>query len=83
MRKILVRLFVPSVNRTFDLFVPLDLEIGKLTQVIVSGVIYLCNGSYISSNEEMLNLKDPSAFLDPRLTLFNYGIKDMAELVLI
>ncbi len=83
MEKILIKLFVPAINRTFDLFVPVDLEIAELVRVIVSGVDYLCNGLYVPSNEEMLNAKDPNILFDPNLTLYSYGIKDGSELILI
>lgn len=83
MDKILICLAVPSVNRTFDLFVPLDLEISELTKVIVNGVKDLCGGGYISSNEEMLNLKNPQMLLNPNNTLRQYRIKDGCEIFLI
>jgi hypothetical protein len=83
MDKILVCLFVPAVQQSFDLFVPPDLEIGKLTSVIAGGVEELCRGQYVSSHEEMLSQKDPDLLLNPFRTLASYGIKDGAELIML
>jgi len=81
--KVLVRLTVPAVNRTFDVFVPLDLNIAELTKVFVRGVEYLCDGSYVSSKKEKLNLKSADVLLNPALTLFHYGLKDGTEIIMI
>jgi len=83
LEKVLVCLYVPAVNRTFDIFVPLDLEIGELTKVLVNGVEYMCNGSYVPSKKEILNLQDPDVLLNPYSNLYSYGVKDGAKLVLI
>lgn len=82
MDKIIICLQVPAISRSFDVFVPLDMEIGELTEVIVKGVVDMSNHSYISSNEENLNLKN-NILLNPLLTLQSYGIKDGEEIFLI
>ena len=73
MSKILICLQVPAISRAFDVFVPLDMKINELTEVIVKGVVEMSNNSYISSNEENLNLKN-NILLNPMLTLQSYGI---------
>ncbi|MCC8072612.1 MAG: EsaB/YukD family protein [Clostridiales bacterium] len=83
MDKILIQLTIPAVNREFDVFVPLDLSIGELTEIIVKGVEDLCDGAYIPSGNEMLNLRENRAPLNPLLTLYSYGIKDGEEIFLI
>lgn len=82
MDKILICLQVPAISRSFDVFVPLDMSINKLTEVLVKGVIEMSDNSYISSNEENLNLKN-NILLNPTLTLQSYVIKDGEEIFLI
>ena len=82
MDKIIICLQVPAISRSFDIFVPLDMKINELTEVIVNGVVEMSDNSYISSNEENLNLKN-NILLNPRLTLQSYGIKDGEEIFLI
>ena len=59
MDKVLINLYIPTVNRSFDLFAPMDLKIGELTKVLVSGVVYMCEGSYFASGKEMVSLTEP------------------------
>lgn len=82
MDKLLIRLWVPAVQETFDLFVPADMTISELIKVLVRGVEDLCGGKYESSRREMLNSADPDLLLHPDRTLSYYGIKNGAELVL-
>ncbi len=82
MDKILICLQVPAISRSFDVFVPLDMNINELTEVLVKGVIEMSDDSYISSKEENLNLKN-NILLNPTLTLQSYGIKDGEEIFLI
>ena len=79
MDKILICLQVPAISRSFDVFVPLDMNINELIEVLVKGVIEM---SDISSNEEKLNLKN-NILLNPALTLQSYSIKDGEEIFLI
>ena len=82
MDKILICLQVPAIIRSFDVFVPLDMNINELIKVLVKGVIEMSDNSYISSNEENLNLKN-NILLNPALTLQSYSIKDGEEIFLI
>ncbi len=82
MDKILICLQVPAIGRSFDVFVPLDMKINELTEIMVKGVVEMSNNSYISSHEENLNLKN-NILLNPMFTLQSYGIKDGEEIFLI
>lgn len=83
MRKVLIKLYVPAINKTFDLFAPLDLEIEKLIEILVNGVIDLTDDEYFKSNQETLNIKKSQLLLDPKCTLTDYGVDDGAEIMLI
>ena len=76
MDKILICLQVPAISRSFDM------NINELIEVLVKGVIEMSDNSYISSNEENLNLKN-NILLNPALTLQSYSIKDGEEIFLI
>lgn len=82
MDKILICLQVPAISRSFDVFVPVDMKIEELIEVLVKGVIEMSDNSYISSNEENLNLKN-NILLNPAFTLQSYAIKDGEEIFLI
>lgn len=83
MDKILVSLFVPLVQEKYDLFVPVDLDVGSLTSVLANSVQDLCNGRYSVSGKERLIRTLPDAVLDPLKTFSEYDINDGTELMLI
>ena len=82
MEKKLVGLYVPAVQERFDLLVPTDLDIASLTVLLTNGVEELCGGSYSSSHQELLSLRQPDMLLHPRLTLGDYGVENGAQMVL-
>ena len=83
MREILVKLGVPALNGSFDVFVPTELEIGELVEILVSGVRDLSNGKYYQSGHEQLAMKSPEMLLDPTRTLGEYSVPECAELMLL
>lgn len=82
MEKKLISLYVPAAQEKFDVFVPIDVEIATLTELMADGVDELCGGRYNRSREEMLTQKNPDMLLRPEKTLADYGIEDGEELVL-
>ena len=80
MNKALVELYVPAVGDYFDVFVPVDVPIGELTDVIANGIVELTNGKYVASKYEQLCLRVPAGLLNPSLTLQDYGVKDGTRL---
>lgn len=83
MDKILVRLLVPAVQESFDLFVPQDLEISVLTRLMSDGLETICKDRFISPENPFLLQKDPDILFDPSYTLMDYGVKDGVQLVLL
>ena len=83
MNKVLIELYVPAIGEHFDMFVPLDVEIGKLNQIIAQGVAEITDGRYTASELEQLCLKEPCGLLNPSLCLRDYGATDGTQLYLI
>lgn len=83
MDKKLVGLRVPAVEESFDILVPMDLNIETLTELLVDGICELCEGRFFPSHQEMLALCQPEMLLSPDKTLADYGLETGAQLVLI
>ena len=83
MNKILVEICIPASGDHFDIFVPVDIPIGELNDVIASGIAEITDGRYIHSKREQLCLKEPAGVLDPALTLQDYSIRDGMQIYLI
>ena len=83
MEDLLVNVKVPSIQENYDIFVPSDLRIARLTEVLSEGVRELTNGRYQRSGKEMLMLLDPDTLLDPEKTLPDYQVENGAQLMLL
>ena len=83
MNKNLIELHIPAIDEHFDIFVPVDVSIKELIEIIASGVSEITDGKYIASKCEQLCLKEPIGILNPALTLQDYGIKNGMRLYLI
>jgi hypothetical protein len=82
MEKILVSVYVVSLQERFDLFIPMMLTMQELAGLIASGLAELTNGRYEISGREMLCLKDPDTLLNQHKTPEDFGLRNGDELVL-
>ncbi len=83
MEKILVNVKVPTVSESYDLFVPVDVPIASLTEIIVHGVMDMCGGKYSRSGKEMLMMTEPDVLFDPHRMLMDYGVHSGDKLILL
>ena len=82
MDKLLISLYVPSLQMDFDLFVPENLMIRELIKLLVEGVKDLSGGKYKISGRELLCVKGANILLSENLSLSDYRLRDGERLVL-
>ncbi len=83
MEKLLISLIVPALEQRYDLFVPQDVPVRTLIEVMVNGVRDLSDEQYQSSGREMLMSARFDLPLQQDQTLSAYGIRDGETLILI
>lgn len=82
MEKLLVSVYVTSLQERFDLFIPTMLSMQELAQLIAKGLAELSNGRYEPSGTELLCLKEPATLLCQRKTPADFGLRNGDELIL-
>lgn len=83
MNKVLIEINIPALKEHFDIFLPVDIQIGILSEVIADGVAEITDGRYVVSKCEQICMDEPIGLLCPTLTLQDYGAKDGMKLYLI
>lgn len=83
MEKLLISLIVPALERRYDLFVPQDVPIRKVIEVMINGVRDLSDEQYQTSGREMLMSDRYDLPLREDQPLCAYGIRDGETLILI
>lgn len=83
MEKVLIHLFVPAVQESFDLFVPQDILIDQIIASMTEGIFEITHQRYSPSGKEMLIMENSSVPLCPENTLNQYGIQDGEHLIIV
>ncbi len=82
MDKVLVKLYVPKVDRCFDVKIPLDKKLYKVIYMFIKAVYDLTDGAYIPQSSPFLYEKWTARRFDVNLTARECYIENGAELIL-
>ena len=83
MNKVLVKLFVPIIGKEYDIWMPINKKIYKITNLLIKSVNELCGGYYTPSKTTMLYEKSTGKQYDMNLNAKENNIKNGAEIILI
>ena len=83
MNKIIIKLFVPKIDREYDVFIPTNKRISSVIALLVKAINELSNGSFSPSQMPMLYNKITAQSYDINLTIKESDIRNGSELILI
>ena len=83
MNKVLVNVYIPILNKAYDIFIPLQSQIFEVTELIKHAVMELSEGQFMPSRDTVLACKTTGEILDINSTVFEMGIGNGAKLMLI
>lgn len=81
--KVLIKLIVPEIDNTFDLFIPTNELIWKIKKLVTKSINDLIGDSLDISRDYILINKLTGQIYSNNLTIFNTDIRNATELVLI
>ena len=62
--KILVKVVIPEIDEKFDIFIPINIRIGTLVQLLNSSLADVTGGLYVEKdNRNLYNMNDASKYL--------------------
>ncbi len=80
--KVLVNLYVPTLEKKYELFLPANRKIGEICTLIAKGLTEISNGYYQITNFEHLYNRSNGTMYNEALLLKNTNIRNGTELVL-
>ena len=81
--KVLVRVIVPEILQTFDVYLPINKKIGNIIELLNKGINDLTNNGFpISQNKALYNASTRELYQSDVL-LYNTNIRNGSRLVLI
>ncbi len=83
MNKIIIKLFVPKIDREYDVFIPTNKRISSVIALLVKAINELSNGSFSPSQMPMLYNKITAQSYDINITIKESDIRNGSELILI
>ena len=81
--KILVKLIVPEIDSSFDIFLPVNELIWKVKKLIVKSISDLTGGILPIEREYVLINKETGKIYDSNQIIIDTDIRNITELVLI
>lgn len=83
MNKILVKLYVPTIDAQYDVWIPLNKKIGNVVKLLIQAINELSGGYYVPRQMPVLYDKLTAKEYDVNLTVKESGIINGTEIVII
>lgn len=83
MHKILVEIYNPASNQSYDVFIPLKSKVYEVTYLLSNAISELSNGSYKSTQKSVLCDRNTGEILDINSTIEDIGLKNGAKMMLL
>lgn len=81
--KVLVELIVPTIESSFDIYLPINKRIGNIITLLNKTIAEFSEGCYEGSNTTSLYNRETSEKYDVNALLYNTNIRNGTTLILL
>ncbi len=81
--KILIRLYVPLIEKSYDLYIPINKKVGTIKSLIEKGLNELTDNIYMPAKETNFYSKETGAIYDINQTVRDTDLKNGSKIILI
>ena len=81
--KILICLYIPLIEKSYDLFIPINKKIGTIKRLIEEGLSEITENDYIISTETNFYSKDTCKLYDVNQTVKDTDLKNGSRIILV
>ena len=81
--KILICLYIPLIEKSYDLFIPINKKIGTIKKLIEEGLIEITENDYVISPETNFYSKETGQAYDVNKTVKDTGLKNGSRVILV
>ena len=82
MDKLIIEIHSPAANLVHDIFVPGNMQIGEITQLIGKLFAQLSGGTFFFTGNCILSEKESGSVLDPNKIVKHTNLRNGSKLVL-
>ncbi len=81
--KVIVKLIVPEIDETFDIYLPVNKKIGNIVILLNKTINEITNGAFPISNNTLIYNQETRESYDPDTLLINTNIRNGSKIILI
>lgn len=81
--KILLEIYIPSIEKEYDIFIPVSKRVGTIKELIENGIMELTDNSYIKLEDTNLYNKENGSIYDVNLKVIDTDLQNGSRLILI
>lgn len=81
--KILICLYIPLIEKTYDLYIPINKKVGTIKNLIEEGLLEITENDYVISPETNFYSKDTGQVYDVNQTVKDTDLKNGSRIILI
>lgn len=83
MNKLLIEVYLPAAQKSFDLLIPADMKVSQLTKLAAQALSQLSGALYAADDDSLLCDRESGRILDINMTAWNLGLRNGSRLMLI
>lgn len=83
MDKVLIDIFLPAINRSFEVYIPLDSKFYEITPLVSKMLSELSNGLFILGDDSILYERKTGNILNINMSARQLNIKNGDNLMLL
>ena len=83
MDKILIELFIPAVNQSYDVYIPFTKKLHEIEALLVKAIAELTDGYYPITDDAVICERISGSILDINLSAQELGLQNGSKLMLI
>ncbi len=81
--KILVELYIPLIEKNYDLYIPINKKVGTVKKLIEEGLLDLTDHDYIIKEDSNFYSKETGEIYDVNKTIRETDLKNGSRIILI
>ena len=81
--KILIELYIPLIEKSYDLYIPINKKVGTIKRLIEESLVKLTDNAYIPKEQTNLYSKETGQIYDVNKTIRDTDLKNGSRIILI
>lgn len=81
--KILIELYIPLIEKNYDLYIPINKKVGTVKKLIEEGLLELTDNAYIIKEDSNFYSKETGEIYDVNKSIRETDLKNGSRIILI